>query len=220
MNIHPSLHAALGMLLAVVCGAAVAQASPGAQPTGTIEERLNVILQDPQQLETYARMGQKVSLFCANCHGDGGNSVKSDVPNLAGQNPTYLLTQVRQFADGSRRFEFMERLIKAMSVDERLGVAVYYARQPVNPQPVRDAALVAEGKKYYDKVCWRCHGEQGRGSESFARVAGQQTAYLTQTLQHYRSGTGSRVNPLMAANTRQMTDADLRAIVAYVSSMR
>ncbi len=220
MNITPSFHAALGMVLALVCGTAAAQASPGTPPTGTLEERLNVILQDPQQVETYARMGQKVSLFCANCHGDGGNSVKSDVPNLAGQNPTYLLTQVRQFADGSRRYEFMERLIKAMSVDERLGVAVYYARQPVKPQPVHDAALVAEGKKYYDKVCWRCHGEQGRGSESFARVAGQQTGYLTQTLKNYRGSVGTRVNPLMTANTRQMTDADLRAIVAYVSSMR
>jgi cytochrome c553 len=220
MNTTPFLHAALGMVFALVCGAAAAQTGAGTPPTGTPEERLKVILQDPQQLEAYARMGQKVSLFCANCHGDGGNSVSSEVPNLAGQNPTYLLTQVRQFADGSRRFEFMERLIKAMSVDERLGVAVYYARQPVKPQLVKDAALVAKGKQYYDKICWRCHGEQGHGSESFARVAGQQTVYLTQTLQNYRGSIGTRVNPLMTANTVHMSDADLRAVVAYVSSMR
>ena len=183
-------------------------------------ERLKAIQADPAALKSAIEAGKKASFFCVNCHGDDGVSKIPEVPNLAGQNPTYLLTQVRQFADGSRRFEFMERLIKAMSVDERLGVAVYYARQPVKPQPVKDAALVAKGKQYYDKICWRCHGEQGHGSESFARVAGQQTVYLTQTLQNYRGSIGTRVNPLMTANTVHMSDADLRAVVAYVSSMR
>ena len=45
---------------------------------------------------------RKVAAFCANCHGEGGNSVKPDVPNLAGQNTAYLLDQVRQFSDGRR----------------------------------------------------------------------------------------------------------------------
>lgn len=203
--------------LALFLTGAVASAQPTAQP---MDAKLEAALKDPQQLEQYTRSGQKVAQFCANCHGAGGNSVLPDTPNLAGQNPAYLLEQVRQFADGRRRYDFMERLIRAMSEDEKIGVAVFYSRQSVLPQPSADPALVAEGKRYYDKVCWRCHGSDGRGNEAYARIAGQRPDYLQTTLLRYRSGTGARTNALMSANTRLMSDADIRAVVAYVSSMR
>lgn len=203
--------------LALFLAGTVASAQPAAQP---MDAKLEAILKDPQKLEAYTRTGQKVAQFCANCHGSGGNSVSPDTPNLAGQNPAYLLEQVHQFADGRRRYDFMERLIRAMSEDEKLGVAVFYSRQDVLPHPSADPALVAEGKRYFDKVCWRCHGSDGRGTEAYARIAGQRPDYLQTTLLRYRSGTGSRINALMSANTRLMSDADIRAVVAYVSSMR
>lgn len=203
--------------LALLLAGADVSAQPTAQP---MDAKLEAVLKDPQQLEQYTRSGQKVAQFCANCHGAGGNSVLPDTPNLAGQNPAYLLEQVRQFADGRRRYDFMERLIRAMSEDEKIGVAVFYSRQSVLPHPSADAALVAEGKRYFDKVCWRCHGADGHGSEVYARIAGQRPDYLQTTLLRYRSGTGSRINALMSANTRLMSDADIRAVVAYVSSMR
>ncbi len=128
--------------------------------------------------------------------------------------------QVRQFAVGKRRYEFMEGLIKALSPDEMVGVVLYYTQQPVRPQPVNDAALAARGKTYYDKICFRCHGEQGHGTEQYARIAGQQRDYLRISLKRYRDGKGPRIDPLMAANTRGMNDADIEAVVAYVSSMR
>ena len=43
---------------------------------------------------------------------------------------------------------------------------------------------------------------------------------LTQTLRRYRDGTGNRVDALMAANTRGMSDSDIQAVVAYVTAMR
>lgn len=203
--------------LALLLAGAGASAQPASQP---MNARLVAVLKDSQLLEQYARIGQKVSQFCANCHGAGGNSVSPDTPNLAGQNPAYLLGQLHQFAVGRRRYEFMERLIRAMSEDEKLGVAVFYAGQSVQPHPSAEAALVAEGKRYYDKVCWRCHGTDGHGSDVYARIAGQRPDYLQTTLLRYRSGTGARTNALMSANTRLMSDADIRAVVAYVSSMR
>ena len=77
-----------------------------------------------------------------------------------------------------------------------------------------------QGKIYYDKICFRCHGEQGRGSERYARVAGQQADYLSRTLKRYRDGSGGRIDPLMAANTRTMKDEDIAAVVAYIASMK
>ena len=192
-----------------------------AKATGDVDlsARLQAAQSDPKLNESLFKTGRKVAAFCANCHGEGGNSPKADTPNLAGQNPAYLLEQLRQFADGRRRNEFMEGMIKAMTADEKVGMVLFYAAQPVTPKPPTKPALVARGKEYYGKTCFRCHGEDGRGGEKFARVAGQQPEYLTVTLKRYRVGQGVRTDPLMAANTKLMTDADIDAVVAYVPSM-
>ena len=36
----------------------------------------------------------------------------------------------------------------------------------------------------------------------------------------YRDGTGERLEPIMAANTRLMTDAQLQAVSLYLASLR
>ena len=158
--------------------------------------------------------------MCANCHGDGGNSTKPSVPNLAGQNPAYLLEQVRQFADGRRRYEFMEGMIRAMNSDEKIGMVLFYAAQPVTPKPAADAALLAKGQEIFGKNCFRCHGDMGRGNDQIARIAGQQTDYLRSTLKRYPDGPNTRANSIMTPNTKLLTDADIESLVAYVSSMQ
>lgn len=212
----------IAALLCLSASAAQAQApvprnaAAGVSP----DARLGEVDRDPKLYEQYFRTGKRVAAFCANCHGEGGNSVKTDVPNLAGQNTSYLLSQVRQFSDGRRKNEFMEGLMKALSNDEKVGIAVFYSSQEVIHRPARDPALAARGKAYYDRICFRCHGELGLGSDQYARIAGQQPDYLTQTLRRYRDGSGNRVDALMAANTRGMSDSDIQAVVAYVSSMK
>ena len=171
-------------------------------------------------LDAARKSGAKVAQFCANCHGDGGNSNNTDTPNLAGQNSAYLLEQVRRFSDGRRKNEFMEGMIKALKADEKIGITVYYASRNVLVRPVTNAALVAQGKEYYTKVCIKCHGDKGLGSDKFARIAGQQTGYLTKTLQRYRGVSKERIEPLMWQATMTMKDSDIDAVVAYVSSMQ
>lgn len=217
----------LALLAALLVASAPLAPTPASAQTAKtravdvdLRARLAEVQADPRLFDAMVQQGRKVAAFCANCHGEGGNSAKPDIPNLAGQNPAYVLEQVRQFAVGKRRYEFMEGLIKALSPDEMVGVVLYYTQQPVRPQPVSDAALAARGKAYYDKICFRCHGEQGHGTEQYARIAGQQRDYLRISLKRYRDGKGPRIDPLMAANTRGMSDADIEAVVAYVSSMR
>lgn len=181
--------------------------------------RLLAAQADPKLGEALFKTGHRIAAVCANCHGEGGNSPKPDTPNLAGQNPAYLLEQLRQFASGRRRNEFMEGMIKAMTSDEKVGMVLFYAAQKVTPRPASKPALVAAGKAYFNKTCFRCHGVDGRGGEKFARIAGQQPEYLSVTLKRYRTGEGVRVDPLMAANTKLMTDAEIEAVVAYVSAM-
>ena len=174
----------------------------------------------PRLLEAAHKTGGKVASFCANCHGDGGNSATPETPNLAGQNTSYLLEQLRQFADGRRKNPFMEGMIRALNADEKIGVVLYYASKDVTYKPPANALLAAKGQDYYNKICFRCHGDQGRGNETIARIAGQQSVYLATTLKRYRDGSALRKDPLMAANTKTMTDGDIDAVVAYVSSMK
>ena len=93
---------------------------------------------DARLAESLLKTGRKAARpFCANCHGDSGNSIKPEVPNLAGQNTAYLLEQLQQFADGRRRDTFMQRMIHAMSADEKVGAVLYYASQKVASHRVR-----------------------------------------------------------------------------------
>jgi len=165
--------------------------------------------------------GGKLVQVCANCHGANGNSTTPETPNLAGQNAAYLQEQMRRFADGRRKDPFMQGMIKAMNETERTDTVAFLASQVVQPPSAQNApaAQVALGKRYYDKVCFRCHGAQALGDAKVPRLAGQQPGYVVKSLRRYRDGTGERLEPLMAANTKLMTDADIDAVVAYVTSM-
>lgn len=185
-----------------------------------LEERLNTVMQDAVATQAAIRAGKKVTLFCGNCHGEGGNSNKPDIPNLAGQNAAYLLEQMNKFVDERRRNDFMQGMIKALNDEEKVNAVVYFSAQEVRPHASSNPALASHGKELYFKVCQRCHGEQGRGNEKIPRIAGQQPDYLTLTLKRYRDGTGERIEPLMAANTRNLKDADINALVAFVSGLK
>src|SRR6185369_7835594 len=138
---------ATGTLLAsmFIAFPAVGQSAAASAPVD-LSARLKQVESSPQQMEAMLRAGGKVATFCANCHGDGGNSVKPDVPNLAGQNSQYLLEQMRQFMDGRRKnSEFKQRLIKVLSADEKVGLVVFYASQPVTYKAASNPALAKKG---------------------------------------------------------------------------
>lgn len=185
-----------------------------------IEERLSTVMKDAKAMEAAISSGKKVTWFCANCHGEGGNSKSPEVPNLAGQNPAYLLEQVKKFSDGRRRNAFMEGMIKALSDEEKVNIVAYFISQEVLPHAASNSAQARKGHEFFLKICQRCHGEQGRGNEKIPRIAGQQPAYLALTLKRYRDGTGERIDPFMAANTKMLSDDDINSLVAYVSGMK
>lgn len=208
------------LLSVVIASSALGQSARGSAADGDLNARLKEVEASPRLSEAAHKTGAKVAAFCSNCHGEGGNSANPDTPNLAGQNTSYLLEQLRQFADGRRRNLFMEGMIKALSAEEKIGVVLHYSMKEVAYKPPVNAALAAKGQEYYSKICFRCHGDQGRGDDRIARIAGQQPGYLALTLKRYRDGSSVRTDPLMAANTKTMSDTDIAAVVAYVASMK
>jgi cytochrome c553 len=215
MKILANLAAATVLTLA--CPLLQAQ---GPQPgPADLEAHLAAIQRDPRQYDAAWKLGRKVAAVCANCHGEGGNSIKPNVPNLAGQNPGYLLEQMRQFSDGRRRYEFMEGMIKAMNEDEKIGMVLFYASQQVVPKTAERRELAARGQQIYVSNCFLCHGNDGHGQATIARIAGQQPGYLAARLARYRAPEGARANAQMAQRARMLDPSDIEAVVTYVSTM-
>lgn len=212
---------AMGTAAAAMLVALPVFGQTAAPPPVDLSARLKDVEASPARKEAMFRIGRKVAGFCENCHGEGGNSAKPDVPNLAGQNAYYLLAQLREFSTTQRKSnEFKKRLVNAMSPDEKVGMVVFYANQAVTIKPAADPALAGRGGELYAKRCAECHERDGRGTREYSRIAGQQTVYLTQSLKGYRDGTGARLDREMVAQVKPLTDADIAAVVAYVSSMK
>ena len=167
------------------------------------QDRLKAVQADPAALKHAIEAGQKASFFCVNCHGDSGISKIPEVPNLAGQNPAYLLEQIRKFGAGERKDQFMQGLIKVLKDEERVQIALYFGSQTVQPSKA-DPVQVARGKELFTKLCVRCHGEAARGDATIPRLAGQQIPYIVSSVTRYRDNTGVRNNQLMSIATSSL----------------
>jgi cytochrome c553 len=181
-------------------------------------EELKSVLANGSARSTAIEAGRKVASFCANCHGDNGNSKQSDVPNLAEQNPVYLLNQVNKFYTGERKDQWMEPTIRLLSETERLNLVAFYTAQHAVPASVGPGD--ATGRNIFQRICSRCHGMRARGGERFPRLAGQQRTYIVASLTRYRDRTGTRMDPEMLAMTAGLTDAQIQALASYLSAMR
>ena len=196
--------------LITACGMALAQV-PAA-------DRLKAIQADPAALKSAIEAGKKASFFCVNCHGDDGISKIPEVPNLAGQNPDYLLEQIRKFGSGERKDQFMQGLIKVLKEEERVQIALFYGSGAVKPSKA-DPAEAARGKDLFTRLCVRCHGEAARGDATIPRLAGQQIPYLQTSLTRYRDKTGVRNNQLMSIATSSLKNDDIKAIANYLTQL-
>lgn len=193
---------------------------PDAPSPEAMHERLTQISQDPASLAAAIQRGQKDASVCRHCHGVGGNSMMPDVPNLASQNAAYLLEQMNKFVLGQRKSSaFMEGMIKALTPEERINIALFLSQQPVARRAASTGMQDDAGKRLYGQVCFHCHGTNGTGSRKIPRIAGQQTQYVMDSLKRYRSGSGERTDPRMAVYTRNLTDADIQHVATYLSTL-
>ena len=71
----------------------------------------------------------KVQAVCAACHGANGVSVSDAIPNLAGQKPAYLETQLKALKAGTRKNDIMNAIASQLSPAEIANVAAYFATQ-------------------------------------------------------------------------------------------
>lgn len=174
------------------------------------------------------RAGQERALLCSYCHGPDGNSIQPDIPNLAGQNAVYLLDQINKFSDKRRKNYVMNSLAKNLTQEDKVNLAVFFASQTVKPVPA-DQQLAAQGKQVYSNVCRNCHGAEGLGDVNFPRLAGQRSDYVKLTLMRFKENTNTykkvkqeanqRRNSVMESIVKRLSDEQIEAVAAYVSTL-
>lgn len=187
---------------------------------GQLKAMVEKIMEDPEASEMIVQTGQDRTIFCNVCHGKDGMAQRPGVPNLASQNPVYLLDQIQRFADGRRYDSTMTSLASNFTDDEKVMLALYYSMMEVQPEEIRDTKQWAQGKKVYDVACAQCHGENGRGDKGYARLASQKPDYVVKMLKEFRNSTGRRANPWMTVVATSLSDEEMAAVAAYVSTLQ
>jgi len=175
-----------------------------------------------------ADAAQVATTVCAACHGPDGNSVAPVFPRLAGQDPTYLARQLRDFKTGRRKSAAMGPVVAELGDGDIEALAQWFAAQKPTPVGVRDAALAGKGKVIYDDgntasgvpACGGCHLPDGAGNERYPRIASQQPDYTVQQLLQFKSGARSNdKGKVMRAVAQRMTEAEIAAVAEYLAGM-
>jgi len=209
-----------GLVVVLVCLAghpAQAADPPLENARDLLTERQRSVVRDSPAWQALLDDGKARTDFCARCHGEDGNSKSPLVPNLAGQNPYYLLDQIERFADGRRKDFIMSPLARQYSRQGRVAVSLYYANMPARSQKA-DPVQIARGATLYHQHCVACHGEIAHGSDQNARLAGQNPAYLKQRLTAFRQLSGPASSP-MTDIARGLNENEIDQLSAYLSSL-
>ena len=76
-----------------------------------------------------------------------------------------------------------------------------------------------EAGKAKAMTCAACHGANGISPQDmWPNLAGQKEGYLISQLKMFRDG--RRVNPMMTAMSKGLTDADIANLAAYYASLK
>ncbi len=212
----------LGVAAALNTVLTLAISSANAQPTLTSGGGLRPLYATSSDV---ADGRELADLSCAKCHGADGVSTMKDVPNLAGQRPSYLYLALKadQAADrsGGGDDPHSAKLMKFLSDDALANVAAYYASldpasPPDTPAP-KWADPIAAGK-IAAEPCAKCHGENGVSRKAgVPSLIGLHPKYLLEAMQAYKSGDRpiSAKNEDMKKALDPLSDQDLQHVALY-----
>jgi cytochrome c553 len=170
---------------------------------------------------------------CQSCHGiDGAGDPAAGFPRLAAQPFLYLAKSLADYRAGRRQNDIMGPIAKAMTDQEIVDAAAYYAgtagralRLPPEAGPdalQRGAVLSAIGDNAIGvQACQNCHGPAGSGmGVQYPALAGQAAAYLESQLQAWKDGRRKGdTHAVMQGIANRLSDEDVVAVAAYLAAL-
>lgn len=175
------------------------------------------------------RLGQSKSLICSACHGAEGQSTNPQWPNLAGQHAKYLMQQLQSYQSGTtRNSPIMAPLVAALTQEDMEDLAAWYANKPLAPPSTPPVSV--HGEQLYRQgdmekqipACIACHGPDGRGAEQagFPMISHQQSEYIIQQLQAFKSGTRSTdLLKIMRTICAKLSAQDMQDLAQYLGHL-
>ena len=169
---------------------------------------------------------------CAQCHAfNGASDGTGAFPRIAGQSRDYLVEQLRDFGAGERVNAIMSPIAKALSPQEIVDVAAYYAAldPPFLPLRSADPALVKQGEQLAKvgsaarniQACDNCHGPGGSGEPpAIPYLAGQYAPYIAFELRMWQRGFRKNSTNQMGQVVKQLSEQEIAALAAYYQQVR
>jgi cytochrome c553 len=172
--------------------------------------------------------------YCKTCHGLQGQGFRGSypMPRLAGQQPEYLVNQLKAFIERRRNNPVMFNVAHVLTPQLEKALAEQF--RDLNPKPLGGGAAgdVAEGKRIFRDgipksdvpACASCHGDDAKGRDAFPRLAGQLSDYMYRKLTNWDKERGQdKNNPdnsaIMQPIAHNLTDVQIRAVAAYLSTL-
>ena len=176
-----------------------------------------------------AAAGKEISATCSGCHGADGKALIPEYPNLAGQHASYLASQLTAFRDGEREAQLMSPMAAALSDQDILDLAAYYAEMTPIEGVAQEENLELGENIYRGGVtsagipaCTGCHGPSGKGNPAaaFPSLSGQNTAYLAAQLKLFRSGDRNNdPGEMMRSIAHRLSDKEIDALANYATGL-
>jgi cytochrome c553 len=171
--------------------------------------------------------------MCIGCHGIKGYQASfpevHKVPMISGQGAKYIVAALNAYKAGDRKHPTMHSIAESLSEQDMNDVAAYYEAsgkgegKAVADKPSREpspqvAALLQKA------ACVSCHGANFSKpiDPGYPKIAGQHADYMFVALKAYKTeGNASvgRSNGVMGAIAKQFSNAELKALAGYVSSL-
>jgi cytochrome c553 len=176
-----------------------------------------------------AEKGRQLAQACAGCHGTEGRSPSPAFPHTAGQDAAYTYKQLRDYQDGTRKNDLMRGMVAALSDQEMVDIAVFYATQTLpapapeggSTEAASELVKTGDGNRLIP-ACSSCHGRKGEGnarSKGMPALAGQTASYFAQTMQAYRSGLRANdVYWVMRSVSKDLADEEIEALANYYAA--
>ena len=186
-----------------------------------------------QEITGNAQAGQKINAMCIGCHGIKGYQASFPevykVPMISGQNAKYIESALHAYKKGDRKHPTMRGISESLTDQNIADLAAYYsahglvegqlAPKEVKAPSAEVAALLGKAN------CASCHGANFSMpiDPSYPKIGGQHADYLFVALKAYKISDNAKVgrgNAIMASMAKQYSNAELKMLANYISSVQ
>jgi cytochrome c553 len=187
-----------------------------------------------QDIKGDAKAGESKNAMCSGCHAIKGYQASfpeiHKVPMISGQSAKYIQSALNAYKKGDRKHPSMRGIAETLSDQDIADLAAYYSVRglsdgatPLADKPSKEAspqvqALLSKAN------CASCHGVNFSKpiDPSYPKLGGQHADYLLVALKSYKVDNNAKVgrgNAIMAGMAKQYTNAELKVLANYLSSL-